>query len=193
MSLVLLGILNSQAAGAGGAGGFDLLETQILTSATNTISFTGLDSLAANYNHLQLRAVMQDTDTGTNLNRMDVQLNGDTGTNYTYNYLNGNGSTVNGSYGQNYDAFKMFDVISAQVGGTSTAFAGIIMDILDFSNPNKNTTGRSMGGGVQDGTNEKDIMVANGTWLNTAAVTQIDIKNTRNYTIGSRFSLYGWA
>jgi hypothetical protein len=40
MSFMLLGILNSQAAGGGG-GAFDLLETTTLTGTQNNISFTG--------------------------------------------------------------------------------------------------------------------------------------------------------
>ena len=56
MSLVLLGILNSQAAGAGGAGAFDLIETYTFSQGDQSVTFSNLPS---DYELYEVRINMQ--------------------------------------------------------------------------------------------------------------------------------------
>ena len=174
MSFILLGILNSQAAGAGGAGAYDLLETTVLTSSASSVSFTGLDSYT-DYKHLQLRIVAN----GGGL--IYQRFNSDTGSNYAEHRLYGDGSSVNSQ------GFASQTEMIIGFGTTTTdVFAACVVDVLDFSSSNKNTTVRSLGG------DNSDVALGSGLWNNTNAVTSTDIfPNSGSFATGSRFSLYG--
>jgi len=175
------------ASGAGAAGAYDLLTTTVLSTTTASVTFSSLGSYS-DYKHLQIRAVTKDDAGSTNLNRIDIRLNSDSGSNYTYHYLNGNGSTVASSAGTSQTRLQFFDVIGG--GNDTNIYGAAVIDILDFSSSSKNTTVRSIGGGLAG--SETDISLGSGVWLNTAAVTSIQIFGNFNYAAGSRFSLYGW-
>jgi hypothetical protein len=181
-----LGVLAVAGAGAAAGAGYDLLETTILSTTTASVTFSSLDSYSA-YKHLQIRAVMKDNAGSTNLNRMDVRFNSDQGSNYTYHYLNGTGSNVGSSAGTAQSRLQFFDVIGG--GSNNLRYGSIILDILDFNNASKNKTVRGFGGGFV--ASENDISLSSGVWLNTNAITSIEIFGNFNYAAGSRFSLYG--
>lgn len=158
-------------------GAYDLLETQVLTSSASSVTFTGLGSYS-DYKHLQVRMVqITSSIVGTYM-----QLNGDTGTNYSTHYLIGTGSSA----------------ISGAGTSTSNPYAGYaddlggagIVDVLDFSNTNKYTTWKSLAG--ENDAITPRIALFSGAWLNTSAVTSMTFYHTAsNFQIGSRFSLYG--
>ena len=186
MSLVLLGILNSQAAGAGGAGAYDLLETQVLASSASSVTFTGLDTLASGYQHLQIRIVARANRAATN-DEMKVQFNSDTGTNYASHYLNGTGSAVESFADTSVDGIRL--KFTGNSPNPSGAYSATILDILDFSNASKNTTTRALLGEPSMST----IRLASGLYNNTNAVTTINfgVRFGSGYLADSRFSLYG--
>lgn len=186
MSLILLGILNSQVTAGGGGAAYDLLETQVLSSSAASVTFTGLGSYS-NYKHLQIRAVARDTGSGT-YQLFGVRLNGDSGANYTIHGLFGANTSV--------DSVAATASTSSNVGfyaGSSapaSSFGVSILDFLDFSNANKNTTIRSLTG-VAIGTGSRTGLYS-GLWINTSPVTNIDIfARTTSFASGTRFSLYG--
>jgi len=186
MSFVLLGILNSQAAGAVGAGAYDLLETTTLASSASSVSFTGLGSYS-DYKHLQIRAVARSTDSsGDEL--IFMQMNSDTGSNYSVHGIFGNGSTV-GSFGLTSQTKGRLFTIGNAVESSNIFGAGVT-DILDFSSTSKNTTVRSLGGiaGTTD-----SIRLNSFAYLSTSAVTSLFLylESGTNFVAGSRFSLYG--
>ena len=179
MSLVLLGILNSQAAGAGVAGAYDLLETEVLATSAS-VTFTGLGAYS-DYKHLQLRIVGGVTTTGGFLDNFNIRLNSDSGVNYYTHQLQGDGSSV-ASSGFSSDKIQFQDTLPRD-----SLFGALVIDILDFSSTSKNTTLRCLAGGTN--TSENNIGLYSGLWVNTNAVTQLDLYDT--YKAGSRFSLYG--
>jgi len=188
MSFVLLGILNSQAAGAGGAGAYDLLETVEPTSASS-ITFTGLDTLASDYRHLQIRLVARSSFGALFNESLRITVNSDTGANYAFHDISVNPPNVlaDNSTSRN---FMEFFIISADGEGANEFGAGTI-DILDFSSSNKNTTIRNFAGHA--GTTVKNVAFQSGLYNNTAAITSINIQtdSNRDYVSGTRFSLYG--
>jgi hypothetical protein len=188
MSLVLLGILNSQAAAAGGGPAYDLLETQVLTSSASSVSFTGLGSYT-DYKHLQLRMTLRSTWTlGSQSLNVYGKFNSSTTSNYSWHDLNGEGSSVSSNAGTGQEYFRIRTVAS-QGDADSGAFGAAILDILDFSNTNKNTTTRALAG-----VNATDnwISLNSGLWQTTSAVTSISFElGAGNIDTGSRFSLYG--
>ena len=187
MSLVLLGILNSQAAAAGAAGAYDLLETQVLTSAASSVTFTGLGSYT-DYKHLQVRMTVR-TDRSSADDLTMIRFNGVSSSSYANHQLYGNGSSVQSSA----QTSQIYIRNTRTAGGTFTAsgFSAHAIDILDFSDTSKNTTIRQLYGLTG---NYKEIGLASGLFTSTAAITSINFANTltgSNFVTGSRFSLYG--
>lgn len=187
MSFMLLGILNSQAAGGGGGEAFDLLETTTLSTDTASVTFSGLDAYS-DYKHLQIRAVGQVNDTFDGLHNIFMRLNSDTGNNYAQHLLYGQGSSVIAGGNSSTNFMYVRNVFGSKA---NTAYAGsVVIDFLDIHSSSKNTTMRGFGGAVQPG--EQQIGITSGLWNNTAAVTTILLYlNSGSFSTGSRFSLYG--
>ena len=187
MSFILLGILNSQAAGAGGAGGgYDLLETQTLSASASSITFTGLDSYS-NYKHLQLRMLLR-SDQVAYASRIGIRINSDSGSNYGSHTLYGTGSGVYTSSSLNQTSIQRFQTTASQTA--ADIYSANIVDFLDFASSNKNTTVRGIQGYAQT---ENNISIVSGLWQNTSAVTSIQIIDAFNNDLvaGSKVSLYG--
>lgn len=186
MSFILLGILNSQAAGAGVASDYELLETTELASSASSVTFSGLGSYT-DYKHLQIRMTIR-SDRSNTLDTMYFQANADTGTNYSWHYLRGNGSSVS-SFGEASQSEPLTAFVEAGLSATDS-FSGQVMDILDFSNTNKNTTLRILSGITGNAT---IISLNSVLWNDTSAVTSLLFSPVfgTNFVAGSRFSLYG--
>lgn len=186
MGFTLLGILNAQASGAVGAGGsFDLLETTILTTSTASIKFTGLGDYSG-YKHLQIRATTRTTRAATN----DVVLltfNGDTGANYAYHELRGNGSSVTSGAGASQNNLRLS--ISQTSDNAANTFSPVVADILDFNSSTKNTTVRSLSGMTET---NNFIDFRSGLYNDTSAITSFTLDNFgTGFEIGTRVSIYG--
>jgi hypothetical protein len=185
MSFILLGILNSQVE-AGGAAAYDLLETTVLGTTASSVTFSSLGSYS-DYKHLQIRATMRAN--GTTLTFYRIRLNGDTGTNYARHWLTSQGTSVTSAAGTSTNAIFPADRLPGD--STANSFTASVMDFLDFSNANKNTTVKVFSG-YRDAVNGGQIRLASGLWNNTAAVTSIEVSTgTDSFVAGSRFSLYG--
>ena len=186
MSLILLGILNSQAAAAGGAGAYDLLETQTLASSASSVTFTGLGSYS-DYKHLQIRMVTRASD-AAGIKEYRLRLNGDSGTNYSSHVLYGNGSVVSSESSTSSDTIRKQFTTAAT--NDTNAFGAAVLDVLDFSSSSKNTTLRSLFG--SPGGTFNTVGLSSGLWINTSAVTSIQVfLSSNSFIAGSRFSLYG--
>jgi len=112
-----------------------------------------------------------------------VRFNSDSGGNYTLHRLVGTGSSVVSGGFTGFTGINLGGIASF----TTTFNAGII-DILDYSNSNKNTTTRALN---QD--SNVHISLRSSLWNNTEAVTSITVANSpsSNFTSASRWSLYG--
>lgn len=184
MSLILLGILNSQVSGAA-AGAYDLLETQILTSSAASVTFTGLGSYT-DYKHLQIRMAVRSTRSNANFDLFYSRFNGISTNSYAWHYLRGNGSSVSSGSGTSQTALNLGYLETDFTSSNQASPA--IMDILDFSSNNKNTTIRTFVGN----TITPYLNFNSGVFLNTSAITQIELyPNSGDFSTGSRLSLYG--
>lgn len=171
------------------AGAYDLLVTSILSADEPSITFNNLNTYAADYEHLQLRMVVQNTQTATTLTRVDMQFNNDTAGNYAYHRLHAQGTSPVTSGNSPNATFISFADILPRVSETGV-FGGLIVDILDPFNSNKNTTTRGLATAWASG--EKTMTLGGGFWNNTNALTEIDILPAAgSFQLGSRFSLYG--
>jgi hypothetical protein len=186
MTLSALGIFS--AAGAGGAAfssDYELIETQILGSSQASITFSSLSTYSSTYKHLQVRMALRDTRAVTVQNAF-IRFNADSGNNYAYHLLQGDGSSVSSTSGTSQDA-----AVASTYAGASAAsnvYGGGVLDILDPYSTTKNTTTRSL-----SGFGSSTIRLWSGVWLNTAALTSMQIiaGAGANFVSGSRFSLYG--
>jgi hypothetical protein len=102
--------------------------------------------------------------------------------------LTGNGASV----GTNNAAPVQFvrQLRSGGISATTSIFSAGVIDILDYTNTNKNKTFRLMGGTDTNGSGNADF--ESGMWMNTAAITQLDFFATNNFTEYTRFDLYGF-
>jgi hypothetical protein len=67
-------------------------------------------------------------------------------------------------------------------------FGALVIDILDYTNTNKNTTIRSLGG--YDANGSGYLQLESMLWNNTAAINQI-VLGTGGWAQYSSFALYG--
>jgi hypothetical protein len=188
MSFILLGILNSQVAGVG-AGAYDLLETQILDSDTASVTFTGLDTLAAGYQHLQLRVLARESSSATGFTNSEMTFNSDTGSNYSWHYLRGTGSSASSTGASSQSNIRLQGLATGN-SSTSGSFGMAVIDILDFSSTSKNTTVRALHGALT--ATNTHVLITSGAYYETGAITSLNFAiGANDFVAGSRFSLYG--
>jgi hypothetical protein len=149
-----------------------------------SISFS---SIPSTYSHLQIRGISRSS-------RVDVtdaiylNFNSDTGNNYAYHFLRGNGSITLATAGTTTD-FILTGTSVAQNGG-SNMFAVTVIDILDYTNTNKYKTVRALNG--EDRNGDGFVYFLSGLWMNTSAVTTITLTGfVGNFSQYSSFALYG--
>ena len=115
-------------------------------------------------------------------NNPTLRFNSDTGSNYSWTYLVGNGTSATSGRSSN--------TTSILTGGLGTSTMGnVIYHIQNYSNSTTNKT-------VISRHNRSDDSVGAwvGLWRNTAAITTIDLgAGGGNWNTGSTFTLYGIA
>lgn len=189
MSFILLGILNSQAAAAGATNSYDLLETTIVSGSPSSVTFSNLNNYA-DYKHLQIRYVAK-FNSSSSARWMSMRFNSDSGSNYGWHYLQGEGvGNVSGSAWNNYS----YVVVGEPSGNnTSEVFTPGIVDVLDFSSTTKNKTMRSFWGLADNSISYWRVGVYSGHWRSTSAITSIQLQadNGSAFINGSRISIYG--
>ena len=166
-------LIQSQTVGAGGAA---------------SITFS---SIPSTYKHLQVRGLVRDTNTGTSIGGFAYQLNGDSGSNYAWHLLKGDGTSA-ASTGS---ATTMFlnSTFGAPADGTlANAYGASVLDILDYASTSKYKTARRLEGVDLNGSGS--VGIVSGVWMNTAAVTSVSIIAAfTGFKQYSTFALYGIA
>jgi hypothetical protein len=186
MSFMLLGILNSQAAGGGQESNFDLLETATLSNSASSISFNSLNTYS-DYKDLQLRIVARSTASEA---KIFMTINGATGSSYSDHSLRGNGSAVGSGAAFNQTNSNLNFWTPGDGTDPVNVFSSGIVDILDFSSTSKSTTVRNINGYVS---NFQQISINSGMYNSTGAVSQLTLflQYAASFVAGTRISLYG--
>jgi len=173
---------------AGGAplvvGDYESIATTVVGSGGGTISFTVIPST---YKHLQLRAIARGADAGSS--RLEMRVNSDSGSNYAFHYMYGNGANVFADSATSQPQM-LFNRISG-AGSPANVFGVQIMDILDYANTNKFKTFRALTAFDENGAGE--LQVNSGLWQSTSAINAISItaEGGANLAQYSHFALYG--
>ena len=145
-------------------------------------------NLPQNYKHLQVRAISRTTFAGI-ATGINARFNSDSGSNYALHQLYGDGVSA-AAYAA---ATQSYMAVSTTIGSTglANAFGVFILDILDYTDTNKNKTVRSLVGKDLNGSGEASLYSS--VWLNTASVTTVTIlpSDGSNFSQHSHFALYG--
>jgi hypothetical protein len=155
------------------------LATQTLGTAASSVTFS---SISASYTDLVL--VMQAKNSAGNSN-VRIQFNGDTATNYSSTFLDGDGTSAYSSRTTSA-TFAYLD----NYGQIQNNFnSNIIVNIQNYSNA---TTYKTIIARANNAAAGVDAIVS--LWRSTAAITSITLtQGGNNYDVGSTFSLYGIA
>jgi len=172
---------------------FDSIATVTVgAGGQSTISFT---SIPTTYTHLQIRAMSRTNYSGTTggIENFIRVGNGsvDSGSNYAWHELGGNGSTVRSSASTSQT--RSVIGYSPRSGDLSNTFGVYVCDILDYANTNKYKTFRSLAGHNMNTNSDGDIELFSGLWMSTSAINTIELSTlaSTNFTQYSSFALYG--
>lgn len=154
--------------------------------ATATVSSTGgtvtFSSIPSTYTDLILVSRVLRGTTGSGGGLVDVQINSDSGSNYSWTQVYGNGSST----------------VSSRATSTTSVFAGATPDyasgawavnICQFMNYSNTTTFKTAILRVNDPSNYTGAVV--NLWRNTSAISSLYLNTASGFYIGSTFTLYG--
>jgi hypothetical protein len=158
------------------------------SGGSSQIDFT---SIPSTFKHLQIRGIGRDNRPSTWIDGMYLSFNSDTtGSNYRNHQLLGTGSAVFAASDAGSTGYGL-PIGLVYATNVSNTFSANIIDILDYTNTNKNTTVRNLVG-LEDNTNGR-IALQSGLWINTAAITTIQFAPITGTAFNqySSFALYG--
>jgi hypothetical protein len=169
---------------------YESIATVTGTGSAGSITFS---SIPSTYKHLQIRAIAKDTNTAGNTTlSVEMRFNGDTGSNYAYHELRGDGSTASTNAASSQTKIVVFNASLRETVATSSMGVSII-DVHDYSSTTKNKTVRYISGVNKNlGTTDDRISLGSGLWINTAAITSVTLIPTQTaFSTSTVFSLYG--
>jgi hypothetical protein len=161
---------------AGAATSYESIAT--VTVGAGGVANIEFTSIPSTYTHLQIRGIGLITSAGG----FTVQFNSDTGSNYSWHQLFGDGSSAQSNNGTTQTFMYM-----AYGGGSTTAPNALVTDILDYANTNKYKTLRSLSGNDLNGSG--GVQFWSGNWRSTSAVTSLKV--TASFNQYSQLALYG--
>jgi hypothetical protein len=149
---------------------YDPIATQTLGSATSIITFS---SIPSTYTDLVLVIQGSMATAGGNY----IQINGDTGNNYSVTFIYGDGSSAVTTRSVNSPSASAFYLNTGQ--------SNAILQFMNYSNTTTNKTFLSRA-------NSSDFVSARvSLYRSTSAISSITVGSTFNYNTGSTFTLYG--
>jgi hypothetical protein len=166
------------------SGAFESIATTTVGSGgQSTITFS---DISQKFKHLQLRCLARGS-TGTQDAQSNMRLNGDSGTNYSYHRIYGDGASSGTDGAAN--ATAAMAGINAGASSLANTFAVGVVDILDYADTNKFKTVRTLTGYDQNG--QGAVYLWSNSWRSTSAVSSITITTSANFSQYSSFALYG--
>jgi len=155
------------------------LATNTLTGAAASITFS---SISGAYTDLVLVCAPI---AASGNNNMDINFNGDTGSNYSRMYLTGTGAAVSAARVATQTKIRF-----TAYGLVTTGQGVHILNIMNYANTTTYKTVLSRSNNTAYGA---DVVVS--SWASTAAITSLVLvqEGAVNFASGSVFSLYGIA
>jgi len=174
------------------AGYESIATTTVGSGGSATVTFS---SIPQTYKHLQLRVLSKTTDSANGEDNTNLYFNSDTNyNNYRSHWIRANGTSVsaNNLQASGYNIYTGVIPTTGTTGQTSM-FGASIIDILDYTNTNKNKVVRTLNGDEMNNTSFGFIGLYSSLWVDTSAVTSITftVPGGTNYAQYSSFALYG--
>ena len=161
-----------------------------------TVTFS---SIPSGYTHLQVRGIIQSNRGSYAIDNTMVRFNSDTGNNYSRHNLDASASSSTSPEAYGTGGSSFMGPIPTVTGVASNVFSGFVMDILDYTNVNKNKTIRILGGYDVNGTTGTgsfggSVGIYSGAWYNSStAVNSISfsVVDGTAFNQYSTFELFG--
>lgn len=156
---------------------YEPIESKTLATAVSTLTFS---SIPQTYTDLVL--IFSGNAASGSIDSILMRFNGDTATNYSFQILDGNGSSASAGLASNQTSVNTSLIIGSEVSNN-------IWQIFNYSNATtfKTVIGRGNVAGSY-------VRLAAGMWRKTPeAITSITLfhASSINFVVGSTFTLYG--
>jgi hypothetical protein len=156
-----------------------------IASATGTGTFY-FNSIPQTFTHLQIRVFGRSAGSGTG-NNLYTNMNA-SGYTYADHTLYGTGLSA-ASAAHPGLPYLFFGNVFPAVSSAANIYGCVIIDILDYTNTNKNKIFKITAGHDQNGSGV--IQIASGLIIQTAAITNTYVDTEGGFVAGSRVDLYG--
>lgn len=151
--------------------GLALIESQTLTDAVSSVTFS---SIPSTYKHLKIMCQGVSSTPAS----LQTTFNEDGGNNYSWSYILGTNNNL-------VQSALLSSRTSLAIGQFSSDIGGIVADILNYS-------GAIFGKNVISNSNiGNKVYNIQGSWSGTDAINRIDISVSGSLSAGCIFSLYG--
>ena len=171
-------------------GDYESIATVLVGSAgASTVTFSNIPQT---YKHLQIRLFAQTNRTTYGRDVVKININSDTGNNYSHHELFGDGS---GAFVNQASTTNVGHI--AEIGtGVGSAFGVAVIDFLDYANTSKYKTVRSLFGGDHNGVIAGyggTVGIFSTLWQSNSALSSITFAplNGTQFNQYSHFALYG--
>ncbi len=170
--------------------GFAPLGMDYHSIATITVGSGGaanmeFTSIPGGFQHLQIRILSKSVITAGDIG--DMTFNSDTGNNYAYHSLYGDGASAAAEAGTSRANIPLARMVTSS---STSVFGANIVDILDYASTSKNKTVRTFKGDDRNGAGA--VLLDSGLWMSTSAITSIRITGrSNNFAQYSQAALYG--
>lgn len=166
---------------------YDSIATLSGNGSSSSLTF---NSIPSTYTHLQVRLIVRGTRSFPG-EQLYIRLNGDSGNNYAYHYVLGDGSGPQASGVGSTNTFLVTEFPAANEN--ANIFATSVIDLLEYSSTVKNKTFRSLSGydNNNSGVSNSKVWFGSGLWLNTSAVTSLSVLSNGPFTSTTSIALYG--
>jgi hypothetical protein len=156
--------------------------------ADGTATGVGFNSIPQIYQDLLIVQYLRSNRSATTEQFWQRPLN-DSGSNYSYTNLNGNGSSASSARFSNQTVTNRFNIPAASA--TSGIFGSSIVHILNYANTTTYKTLITRSACDLNGSGDTNLSV--GLWRSTSAITSINLatENGSNLITGSYIYLYG--
>ena len=163
----------------------EAIATTYLEADVVTVTMSGIPGT---YEHLQLRISARSTRTSS-AGWVRLGPNGDTSTgDKSHHRMQGSATTASAVADASTSSLIFYHMPSDYDADAGT-YGGMVIDILDYANTNKNTTFLQVSGWAGQGADYS--VFGSGLWDSTTTMTSITLDSTDAWTRGSEFTLYG--